>query len=58
MQVVSSKYLLPDHLNNLCFVRTDEYQCGSGECVSEDVICDGAEDCKDGTDESSCSKFP
>ena len=29
----------------------DRYQCGSGECIDEDWICDGINDCVDRGDE-------
>ena len=29
----------------------DQFECGIGECVSEDVVCDGERDCSNGRDE-------
>lgn len=34
---------------------TDNFHCSSGDCVQSGRICDGVEDCADGSDEISCS---
>ena len=35
---------------------SEEFKCGSGECVSNDNVCDTSIDCADGSDEESdCS---
>ena len=34
-----------------------EYQCKSGECISEDKLCDTWRDCRDGSDEQACCEY-
>ena len=33
----------------------EEWQCGSGECLADQLVCDGNMDCSDGSDEANCS---
>ena len=32
-----------------------QYECDSGECILDDNVCDGTEDCYDGSDEDGCA---
>uniref|UniRef100_A0A4W5N752 F5/8 type C domain-containing protein n=1 Tax=Hucho hucho TaxID=62062 RepID=A0A4W5N752_9TELE len=41
--------------------RDREFQCGNGRCVPtgpKGVVCDGVNDCGDGSDELRCGQFP
>ena len=48
---------LPFELLHLCCILfdavcgPDQFECGIGECVSEDVVCNGERDCSNGRDE-------
>lgn len=35
----------------------NEFACKSGECINSTMMCDGVFDCKDASDEDSCSKL-
>ena len=37
--------------------KSGQYQCGNGNCVNKNQICDGKYDCVDWADERDCSKF-
>ena len=37
--------------------KSGQYQCGDGNCVNKNQICDGKYDCVDWADERDCSKF-
>ena len=37
--------------------KPGQYQCGDGNCVNKNQICDGKYDCVDWADERDCSKF-
>ncbi len=32
----------------------NEWRCGNGVCLPQDVVCDNRKDCEDGSDEASC----
>lgn len=32
----------------------NEWRCGNGQCLPQDVVCDSKMDCVDGSDEASC----
>ncbi|KAF2355320.1 Low-density lipoprotein (LDL) receptor class A repeat [Trinorchestia longiramus] len=48
------KWPVPYDADNKCNGEI-EIECGSGECLSKSLFCDGTEDCTDGSDENICS---
>lgn len=48
----------------LPLLKTDEpicpdgkLACGNGECIDKELFCNGKPECKDESDENSCSKY-
>ena len=37
-------------------VECVDFQCGNGDCLSQDSVCNGVPDCEDGSDELNCCK--
>ena len=44
-------------LGTSCPCPPGNWQCASGECISEFWVCDDITDCSDGSDESDCREL-
>ena len=42
-------------ISSLGYCYSYQYECDSGECISNNDVCDGTEDCYDGSDEDGCA---
>ncbi|KAK8399425.1 hypothetical protein O3P69_003489 [Scylla paramamosain] len=45
----------PTETTTTTYCRGDQFQCGSGDCIPQFYVCDGPRDCRDGSDEDSCT---
>jgi len=55
---VSCSYIDPETGNSGLFAgecKTNEFQCGNGECIWGGFVCNGIEDCRDASDEGTSS---
>ena len=48
---------LPSAADELESCPEGQYNCGTGACVSEAMVCDGKDDCASGLDEFFCSEL-
>ncbi|KII66083.1 Suppressor of tumorigenicity 14 protein [Thelohanellus kitauei] len=46
---------LTDKTCQLC--RSDEFACGNDKCIQKRYICNGVDNCGDGSDEADCNKI-
>lgn len=48
---------LPSAADELESCPEGQYNCGTGACVPETMVCDGKDDCASGLDEFFCSEL-
>ena len=37
--------------------KSHEFECTNGNCIDDRMVCNGNNDCEDGSDESECGKL-
>lgn len=48
--------VLPNFKTDEPICPDGKLSCGNGECIDKELFCNGKPDCKDESDENSCSK--
>ncbi|XP_038123519.1 suppressor of tumorigenicity 14 protein homolog [Cyprinodon tularosa] len=54
----TKKYRSQPQEYQLSDCEPNEWRCGNGVCLPQDVVCDNVMDCEDGNDEATCKSSP